>query len=174
MQQRTPLPQQLCAFVSAAAAAMNRLSRLQLVLLVAAVAAVVVRGTFILDDTPLHCSVRRSISPCTCSYFTGLVRPRIMVVCQKMESFESVIGALQNKFDAVFDYLLYIEYSDLHDLDTRRFNELGFPIVDLKLMNNNLRYGGGGVFRNPRGSRATRICAALRRGGGGIADESRE
>ncbi|XP_001949578.1 leucine-rich repeats and immunoglobulin-like domains protein 1 [Acyrthosiphon pisum] len=95
-------------------------------------------GSYILEDTPLHCSVRRSISPCTCSYFTGMVRPKIMVICQKMVSFESVIGALQNKFDAVFDYVLNIEYSELHDLDTRRFNELGFPIVDLKLTKNNL------------------------------------
>jgi hypothetical protein len=100
--------------------------------------AFVVGGAYILDDTPLHCSVRRSISPCTC-YFTGMGQPRIMVTCQKMESFESVIGALQNKFDAVFDYMLNIEYSELHDLDTRRFDELGFPIVDLKLTNNNLR-----------------------------------
>jgi hypothetical protein len=97
-------------------------------------------GSYILEDTPLHCSVRRSISPCTCSYFTGMVRPKIMVICQKMVSFESVIGALQNKFDAVFDYVLNIEYSELHDLDTRRFNELGFPIVDLKLTKNNLRW----------------------------------
>lgn len=124
-------------------AAMNRRSSLslqQLCLLAAVVAAVAaVSYSSVLDDTPLHCSVRRSISPCTCSYFSGSVRPRITVVCQKMESFESVIGALQNKFDAVFDYQLNIEYSDLHDLNTRRFDELGFPIVDLKLTNNNLR-----------------------------------
>lgn len=113
--------------------------RLYIVTVSAFVAGGVCSGAFILDDTPLHCSVRRSISPCTCSYFTGMVRPRIMVICQKMVSFESVIGALQNKFDAVFDYVLNIEYSELHDLDTRRFNELGFPIVDLKLTNNNLR-----------------------------------
>lgn len=106
-----------------------------------AFAAAQVSGTgFILEDTPLHCSVRRSISPCTCSYYTSMVRPRIIVLCQKMESFESVIGALQNKFDALFDYVLNIEYSNLHDLDTRRFNELGFPIFDLKLSMNNLRY----------------------------------
>lgn len=114
-------------------------SRLTSVFLVAS-CAFAMGSPFLLDDTPLHCSVRRSISPCTCSYFTGMVRPRIMVICQKMVSFESVIGALQNKFDAVFDYVLNIEYSELHDLDTRRFNELGFPIVDLKLTNNNLRY----------------------------------
>lgn len=96
-------------------------------------------GPFSLDDTPLHCSVRRSISPCTCSYYTAMVKPRILVVCQKMESFQSVIEALQNKFDALFDYVLNIEYSELHDLDSRKFNELGIPIVDLKLNNNNLR-----------------------------------
>ncbi|VVC39428.1 Hypothetical protein CINCED_3A020042 [Cinara cedri] len=113
-------------------------SRWTSVLLVTACVFAVGGTGFLLDDTPLHCSVRRSISPCTCSYFTGMVRPRIMVICQKMVSFESVIAALQNKFDAVFDYMLNIEYSELHDLDTRRFNELGFPIVDLKLTNNNL------------------------------------
>lgn len=57
-----------------------------------------------------------------------------------MESFESIISALQNKFDSVYEYMLDIEYSELRDLDTRKFNELGFPIVDLKLTNNNLRY----------------------------------
>lgn len=115
-------------------------SRLCFLTVVSAFVATGVSGSYILEDTPLHCSVRRSISPCTCSYFTGMVRPKIMVICQKMESFESVIGALQNKFDAVFDYVLNIEYSELHDLDTRRFNELGFPIVDLKLTKNNLRW----------------------------------
>lgn len=95
---------------------------------------------FLLDDTQIHCSVRRSISPCTCSYYSpAVVRPRILVLCQKMDSFESVVNALQNKLDTVFDYTLNIEYSDLHDLDKRRFDELGFAIMDLKLVYNNLR-----------------------------------
>ncbi|XP_050537714.1 protein artichoke-like [Daktulosphaira vitifoliae] len=95
-------------------------------------------GPFSIDDTIIQCSVRRSITPCTCSYNSLMVKPRILVVCQKMESFESVIEALQNKFDALFDYVLSIEYSELHDLHNRKFNELGIPIVDLKLNNNNL------------------------------------
>ena len=86
----------------------------------------------------LHCSVRREISPCTCSPHES-VPNTIVVTCERMDSFNQVVDVLQDKFSADFNIWLRITHSQLLDFDTRRFAELNMNIRNLRLNNNNLR-----------------------------------
>lgn len=85
-----------------------------------------------------HCAMRREISPCTCrreDKGTGA----ILVVCQRINSYEDIARALTNKFSPETKIGLDISYSNLPDFTEHSFRELGLSITRLKLNFDNLR-----------------------------------
>ncbi|XP_071444710.1 leucine-rich repeat-containing G-protein coupled receptor 4 [Hetaerina americana] len=115
----------------------------------------------------LHCSVRREISPCTCT----LPSPStVRIECEKVASFAQVVEALRGRFPpsslgglgfeptgdnpgaeppdggAVINprhitpskLSLKIAYSNLDDLENRSFKEFQFGLHELRLNYNNL------------------------------------
>lgn len=117
-------------------------------------------------STSLHCAVRREISPCTCRQgrFSGpVINPatsaaaaaaavantannaghyahgeRIEVVCERMDSFEQVAGALRGKFTAEQQITLRVSHSNLRDISRHDFKELRMSITKLELNNDHL------------------------------------
>lgn len=87
----------------------------------------------------LHCSMRREISPCTCAHLE-LNPGLIQVTCEKIESFGTIVNALQDKFDPETQIVLKIAFSGMRDFGDRGFEQLGLTIINLKLNYNNLRY----------------------------------
>lgn len=92
--------------------------------------------SFAFTASSLHCAMRREINPCTCKCRTSPISP-IVVECEKMTSFGQVVDALQDRFgnDSIS---LKIAVSNLNDLPSKTFQELGLQIVNLKLTKNNL------------------------------------
>ena len=88
----------------------------------------------------LHCSIRREISPCTCSIPNQMVPNTIIVTCEKMESFSHVVDVLQDKFTPDFKIWLKITHSQLLDFDERKFAEMNMNIRNLRLNHNNMRW----------------------------------
>jgi hypothetical protein len=86
----------------------------------------------------LHCSVRREISPCTCSPHQMFANT-IIVTCEKMESFSHVVDVLQDKFTPDFQIWLKITHSQLLDFDERKFAEMNMNIKNLRLNYNGMR-----------------------------------
>lgn len=98
----------------------------------------------------LHCAVRREINPCTCKHRDALTGS-ITVVCERMTSFGQVVDALQDRFGN-HSIALRIAVSNLDDLPSKTFQELGMRIIHLKLMKNNLRWERnihGFTWQNP-------------------------
>ncbi|CAH0391334.1 unnamed protein product [Bemisia tabaci] len=85
----------------------------------------------------LHCSMRREISPCTCAHLE-LNPGLIQVTCEKIESFGTIVNALQDKFDPETQIVLKIAFSGMRDFGDRGFEQLGLTIINLKLNYNNL------------------------------------
>ncbi|KPI96118.1 hypothetical protein RR46_06852 [Papilio xuthus] len=86
----------------------------------------------------LHCAMRREISPCTCrreDSGTGAV----VVVCQRIATYQDIARALANKFSPETKIGLDISYSQLPDFEQHSFRELGLSITRLKLNFDNLR-----------------------------------
>lgn len=86
----------------------------------------------------LHCAMRREISPCTCrreDTGTGA----ILVVCQKINTYQEIARALTDKFSPETKIGLDISYSQLPDFAEHSFRELGLSITRLKLNFDNLR-----------------------------------
>ncbi|XP_014366639.1 leucine-rich repeat-containing G-protein coupled receptor 4 [Papilio machaon] len=85
----------------------------------------------------LHCAMRREISPCTCrreDSGTGAV----VVVCQRIATYQDIARALANKFSPETKIGLDISYSQLPDFEQHSFRELGLSITRLKLNFDNL------------------------------------
>ncbi|XP_046977198.1 leucine-rich repeat-containing G-protein coupled receptor 4 [Vanessa cardui] len=85
----------------------------------------------------LHCAMRREISPCTCrreDVGTGA----ILVICQRINTYEDIARALTNKFSPETKIGLDISYSQLPDFADHSFRELGLSITRLKLNFDNL------------------------------------
>ncbi|XP_045783898.1 leucine-rich repeat-containing G-protein coupled receptor 4-like [Maniola jurtina] len=84
-----------------------------------------------------HCAMRREISPCTCrrdDVGTGA----ILVVCQRISTYEDIARALTGKFSPETKIGLDISYSQLPDFTEHSFRELGLSITRLKLNFDNL------------------------------------
>ncbi|XP_003705877.1 leucine-rich repeat-containing larval translucida [Megachile rotundata] len=127
-------------------------------------------------STSLHCAVRREISPCTCrqeEFSTSVINPaqaavavaaaaaaantannaghhghgeRIEVVCERMDSFEQVAGALRGKFTAEQQITLRVSHSNLRDISRHDFKELRMSITRLELNHDHLGFVDGEVF----------------------------
>ncbi|XP_072930518.1 uncharacterized protein ltl [Epargyreus clarus] len=85
----------------------------------------------------VHCAMRREISPCTCrreDTGTGV----ILVICQRINTYEDISRALTNKFNPETKIGLDISYSQLPDFADHSFRELGLSITRLKLNFDNL------------------------------------
>lgn len=93
---------------------------------------------YTLISMSLHCSVRREISPCTCTPHE-IIQDTIHVTCDGVGSFNQVFDALQNKFLPSANIWLKITNSQLEDLETRSFQDMGFNIKNLRLNYNHLR-----------------------------------
>lgn len=116
-------------------------------------------------STSLHCAVRREISPCTCrqeEFSSPVINPaaaaaaaaaaannannaahhghgeRIEVVCERMDSFEQVAGALRGKFTAEQQITLRVSHSNLRDISRHDFKELRMSITRLELNHDHL------------------------------------
>lgn len=87
----------------------------------------------------MHCSVRREISPCTCSPHQMFANT-IIVTCEKMESFSHIVDVLQDKFTPDFQIWLKITHSQLLDFEKRHFAEMNMNIKNLRLNHNSIRY----------------------------------
>ncbi|XP_076767001.1 leucine-rich repeat-containing larval translucida [Xylocopa sonorina] len=123
----------------------------------------------------LHCAVRREISPCTCrqeEFSSSVINPgqasvaaaavaaastgnnnghhghgeRIEVVCERMDSFEQVAGALRGKFTAEQQITLRVSHSNLRDISRHDFKELRMSITRLDLNHDHLGFVDGEVF----------------------------
>ncbi|XP_039763626.1 leucine-rich repeat and death domain-containing protein 1 [Pararge aegeria] len=84
-----------------------------------------------------HCAMRREISPCTCrrdDHGTGA----ILVICQRISTYEDVARALTSKFSPETKIGLDVSYSQLPDFADHSFRELGLSITRLKLNYDNL------------------------------------
>ncbi|XP_023946364.2 leucine-rich repeat-containing G-protein coupled receptor 4 [Bicyclus anynana] len=84
-----------------------------------------------------HCAMRREISPCTCrrdDVGTGA----ILVICQRISTYEDIARALTSKFSPETKIGLDISYSQLPDFSDHSFRELGLSITKLKLNYDNL------------------------------------
>ncbi|XP_017893041.1 platelet glycoprotein V [Ceratina calcarata] len=127
-------------------------------------------------STSLHCAVRREISPCTCrqeEFSSSVINPaqaaaaaaavaavantgnnpshhghgeRIEVVCERMDSFEQVAGALRGKFTTEQQIILRVSHSNLRDISRHDFKELRMSITRLELNHDHLGYVDGEVF----------------------------
>ncbi|XP_076625892.1 leucine-rich repeat-containing larval translucida [Colletes latitarsis] len=124
-------------------------------------------------STSLHCAVRREISPCTCrqeEFSSPVINPaaaaaaaaaaantgnnaghhghgeRIEVVCERMDSFEQVTGALRGKFTAEQQITLRVSHSNLRDISRHDFKELRMSITRLELNHDHLGFVDGDVF----------------------------
>ncbi|CAK9805039.1 Protein artichoke [Anthophora plagiata] len=127
-------------------------------------------------STSLHCAVRREISPCTCrqeEFSSSVINPaqaataaaaaaaaantannaghhghgeRIEVVCERMDSFEQVAGALRGKFTAEQQITLRVSHSNLRDISRHDFKELRMSITRLELNHDHLGFVDGEVF----------------------------
>lgn len=127
-------------------------------------------------STSLHCAVRREISPCTCrqeEFSSPVINPaqaaaaaaaatvpanagnnaghhghgeRIEVVCERMDSFEQVAGALRGKFTAEQQITLRVSHSNLRDISRHDFKELRMSITRLELNHDHLGFVDGEVF----------------------------
>lgn len=119
-------------------------------------------------SSSLHCAVRREISPCTCrqeEFSTSVINPaqavaaaaavaavattgnnaghhghgeRIEVVCERMDSFEQVAGALRGKFTTEQQITLRVSHSNLRDISRHDFKELRMSITKLELNHDRL------------------------------------
>ncbi|CAH0716083.1 unnamed protein product, partial [Brenthis ino] len=85
----------------------------------------------------LHCAMRREISPCTCRR-EDLGTGAILVICQRISTYEDIARALTNKFSPETKIGLDISYSQLPDFADHSFRELGLSITRLKLNFDNL------------------------------------
>ncbi|KAF5301243.1 hypothetical protein FQR65_LT00943 [Abscondita terminalis] len=82
-----------------------------------------------------QCSVWKEIAPCTCRND----RPTIIeIYCEKMSSYDQIVGILQNKFLPTDKVLLRIQSSSLHDLPQRTFKELNVTIENIQLNHDDL------------------------------------
>lgn len=63
---------------------------------------------------------------------------RIEVVCEKMDSFEQVAGALRGKFTAEQQITLRVAHSNLRDISRHDFKELRMSITKLELNHDRL------------------------------------
>lgn len=121
-------------------------------------------------STSLHCAVRREISPCTCrqeGFSSPAINPaaaaaaavntannaghhghgeRIEVVCERMDSFEQLAGALRGKFTAEQQITLRVSHSNLRDISRHDFKELRMSITKLELNHDHLGFVDGDVF----------------------------
>lgn len=119
-------------------------------------------------SSSLHCAVRREISPCTCrqeAFSSTVINPaqaavaavaaaaaattgnnaghhghgeRIEVVCERMDSFEQVAGALRGKFTTEQQITLRVSHSNLRDISRHDFKELRMSITKLELNHDRL------------------------------------
>ncbi|CAG9558370.1 unnamed protein product [Danaus chrysippus] len=85
----------------------------------------------------LHCAMRREISPCTCRR-EDIGTGAILVICQRISTYEDIAKALTNKFSPETKIGLDISNSELPDFADHSFRELGLSITKLKLNFDNL------------------------------------
>lgn len=61
------------------------------------------------------------------------------VTCERVESFNQVVDALQYRFKSDVNIWLKITESQLDDMETRKFTDMQMNIKNLRLNNNQLR-----------------------------------
>ncbi|XP_017769116.1 PREDICTED: leucine-rich repeat-containing protein 15-like [Nicrophorus vespilloides] len=82
-----------------------------------------------------NCAVWREISPCTCKTEN---HTKVVIICEKMQSFAEIIALLQNRFSPMVHITLKINDSKLEDLSSRSFKEMNMTIENLQLTFNEL------------------------------------
>lgn len=86
----------------------------------------------------MHCNLDQDISPCSC--VPHEIMPRTLVLtCDGASSFNQVVDGLQNKIKRDVDVWLKITYSELKDMDTRKFDDMNLNIRNLRLNYDQLR-----------------------------------
>lgn len=97
-----------------------------------------VNSSYSFSPSSVHCAVRREISPCTCRHADYMTQA-IVVSCEKMSSFGQVVDALQDRFERPEQkIILKISVSNLDDMQSKTFEELGMNMITLHLKHNNI------------------------------------
>uniref|UniRef100_A0A1I8PFR5 LRRCT domain-containing protein n=1 Tax=Stomoxys calcitrans TaxID=35570 RepID=A0A1I8PFR5_STOCA len=85
----------------------------------------------------VHCAARPEISPCTCE--PTYTHNHVELLCEKVDSFHTIVDALSNKFDPNINVSLKISHSQLEDLEMRSFMDMKINVIKLRMQWNDLK-----------------------------------
>lgn len=85
----------------------------------------------------VHCSARPEISPCTCE--PTYARNYVELLCEKVDSFHTIVNALSNKFEPNVNVSLKISHSQLDDLEMLSFMDMKMNLIKLRMQWNSLK-----------------------------------
>ncbi|XP_061392233.1 leucine-rich repeats and immunoglobulin-like domains protein 1 [Musca vetustissima] len=85
----------------------------------------------------VHCAARPEISPCTCE--PTYAHNYVELLCEKVDSFHTIVSALSNKFEPYVNVSLKITHSSLEDLEMLSFMDMKMNLIKLRMQWNELK-----------------------------------
>ncbi|XP_005190805.2 leucine-rich repeats and immunoglobulin-like domains protein 1 [Musca domestica] len=85
----------------------------------------------------VHCAARPEISPCTCE--PTYAHNYVELLCEKVDSFHTIVNALSSKFDPYVNVSLKITHSHLEDLEMLSFMDMKMNLIKLRMQWNELK-----------------------------------